>query len=114
MYVFIRPSHGSSDDCASLVWKGVLKDGRTGLFNPANTITYLGSSFPTVKRSPFTRNDSRSSSLRKGRISADMISVPQADFKHTGHVGADGQFFGDITFLGSKVIYLLLESKMNE
>jgi hypothetical protein len=34
-----------------------------------------------------------------------MISAPQADFKHTGHVGPDGQFFGDITFLGSKVIY---------
>lgn len=32
-----------------------------------------------------------------------MISGPQGDFKHTGHVGPDGQIFGDIAFLGSKV-----------
>jgi len=32
-----------------------------------------------------------------------MISKPQGDLKHTGHVGSDGQFFGDITFLSAKV-----------
>jgi len=48
--------------------------------------------------------DSRSSSMRgKTRISADMISGPQGDLKHTGHVGPDGQFFGDLTFITSKV-----------
>jgi len=40
--------------------------------------------------------------MRKGRLSVDMISGPQGDLKHTGHVGPDGQFFGDLTFLGSK------------
>ena len=48
-------------------------------------------------------SEPRSSSMRKGRISADMISGPQGDLKHTGHVGPDGNFFGDLTFLGSKV-----------
>lgn len=31
-----------------------------------------------------------------------MISGPQGDCKHTGHVGLDGAFFGDISFLGDK------------
>ena len=29
-----------------------------------------------------------------------MISAPQGDFKHTGHVGLDGAYFGDLSFLG--------------
>lgn len=28
-----------------------------------------------------------------------MISRPQGDFKHTGHIGLDGAFFGDVAFL---------------
>ena len=31
-----------------------------------------------------------------------MISGPQGDFKHTGHVGLDGAYFGDVAFLGEK------------
>jgi len=31
-----------------------------------------------------------------------MISRPQGDLKHTGHVGADGAFFGDVSFLDGK------------
>ena len=31
-----------------------------------------------------------------------MISSPQGDLKHTGHVGLDGAHFGDISFLGGK------------
>ena len=33
-----------------------------------------------------------------------MISSPQGDLKHTGHVGLDGAYFGDVAFLGDKVI----------
>lgn len=37
------------------------------------------------------------------KIKRDMISMPQADFKHTGHVGVDGTFFGDVSqFFGTK------------
>ena len=32
-----------------------------------------------------------------------MISSPQGDLKHTGHVGLDGAYFGDVSFLGDKV-----------
>ena len=32
-----------------------------------------------------------------------MISAPQGDCKHMGHVGMDGAYFGDISFLGGKV-----------
>lgn len=42
----------------------------------------------------------------KRRLRAEMISKPQGDFKHTGHVGADGAFFGDISFLGDKYVQL--------
>jgi hypothetical protein len=35
-----------------------------------------------------------------------MISSPQGDFKHTSHVGLDGAYFGDISFLGGKVCLL--------
>jgi hypothetical protein len=30
-----------------------------------------------------------------------MISRPQNDLKHTGHVGIDGAYFGDVAFLAS-------------
>ena len=38
----------------------------------------------------------------KKKIKAEMISKPKGDLKHTGHVGADGAFFGDISYLGDK------------
>ena len=36
------------------------------------------------------------------RLRPEMISRPQGDLKHTGHVGADGVFFGDVSFLEGK------------
>ena len=36
------------------------------------------------------------------KLRTDMISRPQGDLKHTGHVGADGVFFGDVSFLDGK------------
>lgn len=35
----------------------------------------------------------------KRTIQRSMISSPQGDVKHTGHVGLDGAYFGDISFL---------------
>lgn len=43
---------------------------------------------------------------RKSRLRPEMISRPQGDFKHTGHVGADGVFFGDVSFLEGKYHHL--------
>ncbi|PAA91853.1 hypothetical protein BOX15_Mlig013929g1 [Macrostomum lignano] len=35
------------------------------------------------------------------RIRRDMISGPQDDFRHTGHVGHDGSVFGDVSFMSA-------------
>ncbi|XP_050076106.1 activated Cdc42 kinase-like [Anopheles maculipalpis] len=79
-------------------WKGVLNSGKTGLFNPANTVAYLDSLPSSVNRDSFCRTAERSS---KRKIRTDMISRPQDDLKHTGHVGIDGVSFGDVAFLSS-------------
>lgn len=44
--------------------------------------------------------------LQRRKIRTDMISSPQGDLKHTGHVGLDGAYFGDISFLGGKYPHL--------
>lgn len=79
-------------------WKGVLNSGKTGLFNPANTVAYLDSLPSSINRDSFSRTSERTS---KRKIRTDMISRPQNDLKHTGHVGIDGAYFGDVAFLAS-------------
>lgn len=79
-------------------WKGVLSSGKTGLFNPANTVTYLGSLPSSTNRDSFCRTADRSS---KRKLRTEMISMPQNDLKHTGHVGLDGAYFGDVAFLSN-------------
>lgn len=79
-------------------WKGVLNSGKTGLFNPANTVAYLEGLPSSINRDSFSRTSERTS---KRKIRTDMISRPQNDLKHTGHVGIDGAYFGDVAFLAS-------------
>nr|XP_017031433.1 activated Cdc42 kinase-like isoform X2 [Drosophila kikkawai] len=83
-------------------WKGVLSTGKTGYFNPSNTVAFL-EGLPSSSRDSFSRASDHRSSKRKLRT--EMISKPQNDFKHTGHVGIDGATFGDIAFLGSSQNY---------
>ena len=41
------------------------------------------------------------SGRKSGRkIRSDMISRPQNDLRHTGHIGYDGAMFGDVAFIG--------------
>lgn len=82
----------------SAYWKGVLNSGKTGLFNPANTVTYLGSLPSSTNRDSFCRTTDR---LSKRKLRTEMISMPQNDLKHTGHVGLDGAYFGDVSFLSN-------------
>lgn len=42
--------------------------------------------------------DSKRSGGKK--IRPDMISRPQNDLRHTGHIGYDGAIFGDVGFIG--------------
>ncbi|XP_023312279.1 tyrosine-protein kinase PR2 isoform X2 [Anoplophora glabripennis] len=78
------------------LWKGATTSGKTGLFDPVNVVAYLGSDLPS---SSFLRTDSTRSSARR-KLRSEMISAPQGDLKHTGHVGLDGAYFGDLSFLG--------------
>ncbi|XP_011880612.1 PREDICTED: uncharacterized protein LOC105569071 isoform X2 [Vollenhovia emeryi] len=92
---------------SNTLWKGVLNNGKTGFFNPAHTIAYLGSNLPSNKPGEFTRGDGKNTfSSQRRKIRTDMISSPQGDLKHTGHVGLDGAYFGDISFLGGKYPHL--------
>ncbi|XP_049843722.1 activated Cdc42 kinase-like isoform X5 [Schistocerca gregaria] len=86
-------------------WKGVLNSGKTGLFNPAHTVAYLGSNLPAApggKPGEFVRGDGKNPYSSRRRLRPEMISRPQGDLKHTGHVGLDGSYFGDMSFLGGK------------
>ncbi|XP_057653112.1 activated Cdc42 kinase-like isoform X5 [Diorhabda carinulata] len=84
------------------LWKGASASGKTGLFDPINVVAYLGSDLPG---SSFLRSDSTRSSARR-KLRSEMISAPQGDFKHTGHVGLDGAYFGDLSWMdGSKGNY---------
>jgi hypothetical protein len=51
----------------------------------------------------FQRSSLRGSKERGSRrkISRDMISGPTGQVQHTGHIGPDGCFFGDVTFMSS-------------
>ncbi|XP_033233262.1 activated Cdc42 kinase-like isoform X2 [Drosophila pseudoobscura] len=84
-------------------WKGVLTTGKTGYFNPSNTVAFLEGLPSSSNRDSFSRASDHRISKRKLRT--EMISKPQNDFKHTGHVGIDGATFGDIAFLGSSQNY---------
>lgn len=94
----------------SSYWLGVLNNGRCGLFNPANTVAHiesLPSSSNGIQNASstggFIRNTLERNSKRK--LKPDMISSPQNDFKHTGHVGIDGAYFGNVAFLSSTQTY---------
>ncbi|KOB70466.1 putative tyrosine-protein kinase pr2 [Operophtera brumata] len=99
----------------SLMWYGVVAGGACGLFDPTHTKPYTkpDKAITHVSLSPHPSRHSarsiRSSLLRsdvkrhtytgKRTIQRSMISSPQGDVKHTGHVGLDGAYFGDISFL---------------
>ncbi|QQP58540.1 Tyrosineprotein kinase PR2like, partial [Caligus rogercresseyi] len=90
-------------DKEGALWKGCTDDGKVGLFAPSNTVAYIGnlpassSSLPSSSTS-FQRSSVRGSknSLKK-KISRDMISGPRGFVQHTGHVGVDGAYFGDVS-----------------
>ncbi|CRK95966.1 CLUMA_CG009407, isoform B [Clunio marinus] len=99
---------------SSPYWLGVLNSGKVGLFNPANTVAHL-ESLPSSSSSSmnnnhhgsvggsFIRNTLERNSKRK--LNTDMISSPQNDLKHTGHVGIDGAYFGNVAFISNSQTY---------
>lgn len=61
----------------------------------------------------FYTTDSKYSS-RRSRLRIDMISCPQGDVKHMGHVGLDGAYFGDIEFMSTNApkVNLRVDTKL--
>lgn len=47
---------------------------------------------------PFPIESNRNSPRGGKKFNRDLISLPQNDFRHVGHVGADGTMFGDVGF----------------
>ncbi|VDH94702.1 Hypothetical predicted protein [Mytilus galloprovincialis] len=103
------------EDCPkSGFWKGVLGTGKCGYFDPANVMPIIEhKNSPSVSKSisrkeskrengdakiKLSRKESNRKSLR--RFNAEMISGPQNDLRHTGHIGYDGAIFGDVGFIG--------------
>ncbi|XP_055340138.1 activated Cdc42 kinase-like [Paramacrobiotus metropolitanus] len=84
------------------MWKGIVKSRKPGLFDPSDTVAYLGTDALPVAADTVTKPRHRKIPNGKNlKIRREMISRPQADFRHTGHVGMDGAYFGDVSFLGN-------------
>ena len=108
-----RANMEHTDPAGRTLWLGVNTDGKVGLFLPSHTVTYLGNLpasqanwTPQQEQAPqpgiFTRAGLRGSKEQRSsrrKISRDMISGPTGTVQHTGHVGPDGVFFGDVTFI---------------
>ncbi|XP_023939356.1 activated Cdc42 kinase-like isoform X2 [Bicyclus anynana] len=107
---------GKESFTKSSMWYGVLSGGSCGCFDPSCTKPYVNEergAFVPGSLSPHPNRNSarsiRSSLLRsdakrhtftgKRSIERSMISSPQGDVKHTVHVGLDGAYFGDLSFL---------------
>ena len=99
-----RPSYMS----AMTLWNGVNERGQKGYFEPADTTPYIeiktintGTLNTTSKK--LTRKESKKSQKPTQRkLNTAMISAPQNDLRHTGHIGYDGAVFGDVSFIGGK------------
>lgn len=84
------PSSGTSSAASTLTSQVLQSKFIRGILDSKNSHS---SSQSSSQSSPY-------GSRRKLRT--DMISRPQNDLKHMGHVGADGVFFGDVSFLDGK------------
>ena len=114
MQIKLTPSSSQSDE----LWYGAHNvNGKVGYFSPANTVAYLGT-LPSSSShhskwqneefhhggsggSTFQRSSLKRGSKGRKKLSRDMISGPRGELQHTGHIGLDGAFFGDVGFIGS-------------
>ncbi|XP_064610478.1 ack-related non-receptor tyrosine kinase-like isoform X1 [Liolophura sinensis] len=84
------------------LWKGVLNTGKSGFFDPTNTVPFVEpKTSPIERHKPIVRRESARKSGRRLRL--DMIGKPMDDLRHTGHIGYDGAIFGDVSFIGDNV-----------
>ncbi|CAD5205540.1 unnamed protein product [Bursaphelenchus okinawaensis] len=98
----------------NIYWHGATRQGRCGLFKPAETVAYLGAENPTnaprLGPLPLYQNTVAVPEAKKERMSLIgrknsqksldkekkklLISEPQGDLRHTCHIGIDGSVFG--------------------
>ncbi|KAM7542152.1 hypothetical protein Aperf_G00000016895 [Anoplocephala perfoliata] len=70
----------------------------TGTGQHQNSSIHHGGTLSRM-RLRFSRRESNRNSPKGGKkFNRDLISLPQNDFRHVGHVGADGTIFGDVGF----------------
>uniref|UniRef100_A0A8R1TT30 non-specific protein-tyrosine kinase n=2 Tax=Onchocerca TaxID=6281 RepID=A0A8R1TT30_ONCVO len=89
-------------------WRGCMRNGRTGLFRPEETVAKLDIELPNNKCDKYLSSVSFSHSKTfshekqkvRDKISRKklLISEPQGDVHHTCHIGADGTAFGLLQF----------------
>ncbi|RCN47121.1 hypothetical protein ANCCAN_06845 [Ancylostoma caninum] len=89
-------------------WFGSLRNGRTGLFRPTDTVAHLGaenpSSMEVISSGCVAKNIERKEKEEKKPTKKDkelerekrkaLISEPVGEVRHTCHVGIDGTAFG--------------------
>lgn len=80
---------------------GCTRDGRKGLFRPANTVARLGAENPCGNSFSIDNmlrngnsNDKSEREKDKKKKKKVVISEPQNDLRHTCHIGIDGSSFG--------------------
>uniref|UniRef100_A0A1I8EFU8 non-specific protein-tyrosine kinase n=1 Tax=Wuchereria bancrofti TaxID=6293 RepID=A0A1I8EFU8_WUCBA len=90
-------------------WRGYMRNGRTGLFRPEETVAKLAIELPNSKCDQYLSSVSflahSKTSLHDKEKTQDknsrkklLISEPQGDVHHTCHVGVDGTTFGLLQF----------------
>ncbi|MFH4981544.1 hypothetical protein AB6A40_008253 [Gnathostoma spinigerum] len=87
-------------------WRGIMRNGRTGLFRPDETVAKLGAESPLNKFessghllsglvvSSDKVNGGSDKNKGKNKKKKLIISEPQGNVRHTCHVGIDGSSFG--------------------
>ncbi|KAJ1364364.1 hypothetical protein KIN20_024450 [Parelaphostrongylus tenuis] len=71
-------------------WFGSLRNGKTGLFRPTDTVAHLGAEKPSnIEKRKQKRTENESVRSEKA-----LISEPVGKVRHTCHVGIDGTAFG--------------------
>ncbi|XGW26729.1 hypothetical protein V3C99_007373 [Haemonchus contortus] len=89
-------------------WFGSLRNGRTGLFRPTDTVAHLGAENPSTvevissgcvaksieKKEKEEKKSSKKDKEKEREKRKALISEPVGEVRHTCHVGIDGTAFG--------------------
>lgn len=87
------------------LWRGIVElTGDVGYFDPNHSSPYIEvmPSNQLLRKIKLNRTESARMSIRNAyKATPNLISRPQNDLRHLGHVGYDGVCFGDVSFIGN-------------